>query len=89
MSIHPRVERLLGLPRKLNAPRRAKRWVIKKTSRSQNEDVCTVEGNDGQINQNEVATENETTSSGNAHPEENAGFSSDFSISSSEDDHED
>ena len=100
MSTHPRIKRLLGSPRKLSAPCHAKRWVIKKiesqqqTSPSQTEDAHSVVDNGETIQNSEAmhATEDEATFLGNAHVEENSddqNFSSDFSISSSEDDHED
>ena len=98
MSTHPRVKRLLGSPRKLSAPCHAKRWVVKKiesqqqTSPSQTEDAqCHSVVDNDTIQNSEAATEDEATFSGNAHGrlEENSddqNFSSDFSISSSEDD---
>ena len=100
MSTPPRVKRPLGSPRKLSAPCHAKWWVVKKiesqqqTSPSQTEDAHSVVDNGDTIQNSEAATEDEATFSGNAHGgleenSDNQSFSSDFSISSSEDDHED
>ena len=103
MSTHPRVKRLLGSPRKLSTPCHAKRWVVKKIESQQQISPSqtvhahsVVDNSDDTIQNSEAATEDldEATFSGNAHGrlEENShdqSFSSDFSISSSEDDHED
>ena len=87
MSSHPRIKRRLGSPRKLSVPCHAKKWVIKKNEdhdrNSESQGAGEMESiTEGQSNQNEA------NSSGNV-PEQTGdtqSLSSDFSVSSSDED---